>query len=234
MDWNERTRAFVCFGASVLAHALVIVGLVVRPPSGPVAASGVIEARLEGVPEASEEAQATVQPPPDSPSHAPRIVASARVADPPEPAERLPASEAAAAATAEAVEADRDALRPEFESVAAVDDTWYPARQLDVLPVALVEVEPAYPEAAAAASIGGEVTLLLHVDEMGRIRERSVVESDPPGVFDHAALAAFREVLFQPALRDGRRVRSRVLVTVSFNPDSVEPDAPLSEPADPQ
>ncbi len=231
MDWNERTRAFVCFGASVLAHALVIVGLVVRPPSGPVAASGVIEARLEGVPGASEEAQARVQPPSDSPSPTPRIVASERVAAPPEPAEP-PASEAAAAATAEAVEADRDALRPELESVAAVDDTWYPARQLDVLPVALVEVEPAYPEAAAAASIGGEVTLLLHVDEMGRIRERSVVESDPPGVFDQAALAAFREVLFQPALKDGRRVRSRVLVTVSFNPDSIEPDAPLSEPAD--
>ena len=109
-------------------------------------------------------------------------------------------------------------------------DTWYPAKQLDMLPVAKVEVQPQYPERAAADSVGGEVTLLLLVDEMGEVRERNVVEADPPGVFDEAALAAFEDVHFQPAMKDGRRVRSRVVVTLTFDPTSVERDDPLSEP----
>lgn len=243
MDWNERTRTLACFGASVLAHMVVIVGLVIRPPAGPAAGPGVIEARLEGAVGPIDDAQLTGDAPIDGLSE------RATVDDPPHPPRTVPpqspevnAARAQrqslpASPTAGPTEVDEEASEsplPEIESVAAVDDTWYAARQLDVLPTALVEVQPAYPEAAAAQSIAGEVTLLLLVDEMGQVRERSVVESEPPGVFDEAALAAFRKVPFQPAMKDGRRVRSRVLVTVSFNPDSAKAEEALSEPADPQ
>lgn len=109
--------------------------------------------------------------------------------------------------------------------------TWYPARQLDVLPIAQVEVEARYPEGAAADDIGGEVTLLLLVDELGQVRERSVVEADPPGVFEAAALAAFGDVHFAPAMKNGRRVRSRVLVTLTFHPqNAIEPEDSATDP----
>jgi hypothetical protein len=43
-----------------------------------------------------------------------------------------------------------------------------------------------------------------------------VLEADPPGVFDLAAVEAFRGTLFVPGQRDGRPVRSRLVVQVSF------------------
>jgi len=243
VGWSERTRTVVCFAASVLAHALVIVGLVVRPPAGPAAGPGIIEARLEGSVGTPDETQLAARPAPDDPPEHPAPDAPPQSSQPSRPelpfddsahAKSLPPPASAAAGFSGSGEETNESPLPEIESVAAVDDTWYAARQLDVLPTALVEVQPVYPEAAATQSIGGEVTLLLLVDEMGQVRERSVVASEPPGVFDEAALAAFRKVPFQPAMKDGRRVRSRVLVTVNFNPDSVEPEERLNEPADPQ
>jgi periplasmic protein TonB len=103
------------------------------------------------------------------------------------------------------------------------DLTWYPARQLDVFPRALATPRPAYP--AAAQSLQGEVTLLLLIDEAGTVHEVSVVEAQPPGMFDEAASVAFRDVHFEPAMKDGRAVRSRILVKVAFNPDPPERDS---------
>jgi protein TonB len=56
------------------------------------------------------------------------------------------------------------------------------------------------------------------VDEAGKVREVSVVEAQPEGYFEPAALAAFQDVRFEPARKDGRPVRSRVLIKVAFDP----------------
>lgn len=233
---SERTRLTVCLGVSLLAHAFVIFGLIMRPPSALNVGPRAFVAQLESITAQPAEPQASApplepeSPEPESPDPAPA------------PETQAPAAGTAAASDggtrpgpdgAGGSEHESSAL-PEIESEAAIDDTWYPARQLDVLPVAQVEVEPRYPEAAAALSVGGEVTLLLLVDELGEVHERSVVEANPPGVFDEAALAAFQRVFFQPAMKDGRRVRSRVLVTLTFNPESIEPADTLSAPPDPQ
>jgi protein TonB len=63
------------------------------------------------------------------------------------------------------------------------------------------------------------VTLLLLVDETGQVHECSVVDARPEGIFEEAALGAFRSARFSPGRKDGRNVRSRVLVKVVFNPD---------------
>jgi len=233
MNWNERTRLTLCFGVSALAHAFVIFGLIVRPPSALNIGPYAIHAQLEGLqavtlePATSQEQAAEESPLPmrEAPDQA----------DPQPAVSEQPGGVTATAAAAPAApgsgaaEAESSAL-PEVESLAALDDTWYPAKQLDVLPVAQVEVQPRYPEAAAARSVGGEVTLLLLVDELGEVQERTVVEANPPGVFDEAALAAFQDVFFQPAVKNGRRVRSRVLVTVTFDPTSIVREEEIGEP----
>ncbi len=100
------------------------------------------------------------------------------------------------------------------------DPTWYSAQQLDVYPRALSPVQPAYPEPAAQEGIRGEVTVLLMVDEQGTVEEVSVARALPEGYFEAAAVAAFRTARFEPAQKDGRSVRSRILVRVSFDPAS--------------
>ena len=97
------------------------------------------------------------------------------------------------------------------------DPTYYAARFLDEYPKPLRPIEPRFPEQATISRIsGGTVTLLLLIDEDGVLRDISVVEAQPESIFDEAALAAFHDMRFAPARKDGRAVRSRVLVTVGF------------------
>jgi protein TonB len=104
-----------------------------------------------------------------------------------------------------------------------VDTTWYPAAQLDVFPTALAPVRPAYPRSAAEADVAGAVTLLLLIDETGRVHDSAVMDAQPENTFEEAALEAFRLARFTPGQRDGRSVRSRVLVKVVFNPAQAAP-----------
>lgn len=235
MEWSERTRLAMALGVSVLAHACLIFGFIVRPPAAPDPGPGIFVAHLEAsapLPEEVVSVQSAAEELPEPMSMAPQHAAPPTDDSPPA---SLPAAATAPPPMVEPSAGgadDASAALPIIEMQGAPrTDIWYPAKQLDMLPVAQGEVQPQYPERAAADSIGGEVTLLLLVDEMGEVRERNVVEADPPGVFDEAALAAFEDVHFQPAMKDGRRVRSRVLVTLTFDPTSVERDVPLSEPA---
>lgn len=230
LEGSAHNRLLVALSISVLVHASLIFGFVVRSPSGAPGASPALVARLEmGEPVPTGESQvaasedrprvAAQQHPPAPESAAVDIAAPAQ-----------PSGEPVPAATGIGEESEPSAL-PEVEMPVPDELTWYPARQLDVLPIAQVEVEARYPEGAAADDIGGEVTLLLLVDELGQVRERSVVEADPPGVFEEAALAAFGDVQFAPAMKNGRRVRSRVLVTLTFHPQRAsEPEEPATDP----
>jgi TonB family protein len=57
-------------------------------------------------------------------------------------------------------------------------------------PVPIVSVDPVYPPAAAAAGVEGFVELRFSVSPTGTVIDPEVVASEPPGVFDEAALAA--------------------------------------------
>lgn len=105
------------------------------------------------------------------------------------------------------------------------DPEYYPARLLDRLPMPLAEVVLQYPDAAAEAEVSGRVVLLLMIDELGVVVDATVIEADPPGYFEEAAIESFREVLFQPAYRHGRAVKSRLPVEVTFDArtDSAKP-----------
>lgn len=97
-----------------------------------------------------------------------------------------------------------------------VDTTWYLARQVDVFPKSIGHIQPVYPEEARRQNLAGTLKLMLKIDDLGRVREAEVVEATPPGVFDAAALEAFRNARFQPAMRDGRPVRYQAYIRVDF------------------
>ena len=78
---------------------------------------------------------------------------------------------------------------------------------------------PVYPEMAGDSKVAGSVTLLVLIDEAGRVVGTSVMDATPDGVFEQAAQQALVNAAFYPAQKDGRMVRSRVLIKIEFDPE---------------
>ena len=107
-------------------------------------------------------------------------------------------------------------------SPAIPDLVHYPAKDLDLYPQALKRIAPAYPQAARDAQVTGSVTLLVLIDEAGRVVGTSVTDSAPDGVFEQAAQQALADTAFFPAQKDGRAVRSRILMKIEFDPATAD------------
>lgn len=75
-------------------------------------------------------------------------------------------------------------------------------------------VAPAYPVEALMRGLRGIVILELIVDEQGRVATADVIRSVPP--FDEAALSAARQWEYEVTQVDGRPVRVRVTVPITF------------------
>jgi protein TonB len=112
---------------------------------------------------------------------------------------------------------DASAATPGFPAIP--DLVHYAAKDLDVYPQLRGALNADYPEPAHAQGIAGTVTLLVLIDEAGRVTDISVVDAVPEGLFDDSARQALSRAAFIPAQRDGRRVRSRILVSVNYDPD---------------
>ena len=226
-----------------LSLHLALLALVQPSPRGGETGTLVINARL-AMPPAT--AAPTTQPPESPklppvamPAEAEKPAAAAApikspllTSNVPSPAVPLPAAPAAAkvtplkpanpppAAVSAAVAAASGASSQASGSSApislGIDTTWYVARQVDIHARAVGNIEPAYPDEARLRNQEGTLKLMLKIDDLGRVRDAEVVEADPPGIFDAAALEAFRNARFYPAIKDGRPVRYQAYVRVVF------------------
>ncbi len=203
--------------ASLILHFALIFGLQIRAESTASHTSHVIRAHLV------ETSNAVAAPQP-APMQAPEPDVGPKTA-PPEvyPAEPARAPlllpmepEPPAAASASAAAPESSANLPSIEVPLIEDPTYYSAKEVDVHPTALQAIQPLYPEEAASANVTGSVVLVLLLDESGKVRELSVEEANPPGTFEQSALDAFRSARFTPAQRNGRVVKSRVRIKVSY------------------
>ena len=105
-------------------------------------------------------------------------------------------------------------------TVASIPDpVHYPAKDLDIYPQVSKPIAPVYPEMARESRVAGSVTLLVLIDEAGRVVDTSVMDATPDGVFEQAARQALANAAFFPAQKEGRMVRSRVLIKVEFDPE---------------
>ena len=75
----------------------------------------------------------------------------------------------------------------------------------EYLPVVKVHAE--YPARAIERGIEGSVTVEFTVTEKGIVEDPVVVESDPPGIFDRAALNAALKFKYKPKVVDGQPIR---------------------------
>jgi TonB family protein len=73
-----------------------------------------------------------------------------------------------------------------------------------------------YPPDARTSGVEGSVRLEFIVDTDGRPSSPRVVDADPPGWFESAALAAIRDYRFRPYERDGVAYRRLVRARIGF------------------
>lgn len=84
----------------------------------------------------------------------------------------------------------------------------------DVIPV--VRVAPTYPRNAKMAKIQGYVTMAVTINPDGTVSNAKVMESDPPRLFDQAALNAMKRWKFRPKIVNGAPVAQRAKQTIEF------------------
>jgi protein TonB len=83
-------------------------------------------------------------------------------------------------------------------------------------PRARSRVAPEFPSRARAQGLSGSVTLFFVVDVDGSVQDVYVVESQPEGVFDQAAIDAVEQWEFDPGMHEGMPVAVRVRQTLHF------------------
>lgn len=95
---------------------------------------------------------------------------------------------------------------------AATDPRFYLARELDRYPSPLSALDPGGDGAAT-----GSVRLWVSIDEAGRVVDAAVIDPDPPGESGRLARERVLATSFISAWRDGRPVKSRVLLVLRRN-----------------
>lgn len=83
--------------------------------------------------------------------------------------------------------------------------------------VALVRIPPEYPAQARMRRIEGYVDVEFTVDSEGRVRNATVIDASPPGVFDRAAINSVMYWRFEPRREDGRAVEVTARQRIEFN-----------------
>ncbi len=85
----------------------------------------------------------------------------------------------------------------------------------DVVP--LVRIEPEYPLRAAQHGIEGWVLVQFTITTIGTVKNASVIEASPPGVFEDAAVSAVLRWKYNPKIVEGAAVERRgVRVIIQF------------------
>jgi protein TonB len=95
------------------------------------------------------------------------------------------------------------------------------ASDADVIP--LVRVQPMYPPTAAQQRIEGWVRLAFDISTTGSVKNARVMASQPPNVFDVAALNAIKKWKYKPKIENGERVeRHNIVVQLTFELENIK------------
>jgi protein TonB len=205
-------RLLLALIVSVALHLALIFFVKIAPPQpSNRARSVVIEVRLEEVNHPAVKAAITMLEKKQADHPQPKLEPA-----PAPSAEKPPVPEQKPEPASAAAQAENKSPLPSLEVPLVEDPTFYPAKQLDVHPQALAPVNPLFPDKAANDNTSGEVTVLLFIDETGKVRDLAVVDAKPEGYFEESSLNAFRNTRWAPAQKDGRIVKSRVLIRVRY------------------
>lgn len=92
-----------------------------------------------------------------------------------------------------------------------------PSRHLgfDTPPEVIRTVKPVYPDIARKAEVEGRVTVIVTIDEAGRVIAATVAHSDA-SILDQAALDAAFKYSFRPAEQNGFPVKASISIKFRF------------------
>ena len=93
---------------------------------------------------------------------------------------------------------------------------YFTPKQVDRRPRILKPVTPVYPHQATINGIEGRVVLRFIVDEKGEVQDPEVIEAEPEGVFEEAALAAIVKYKFIPATIGKKNVKCLAMMPIGF------------------
>jgi protein TonB len=96
----------------------------------------------------------------------------------------------------------------------APDLTYYGARQLDVFPALVSKLQ-----LGAVTHAVGRALLLVLIDATGAVNDVSLVEASPAPLTEEDVKRAVVSARFTPAYRNGRAVRSRMLIEINYGAD---------------
>ena len=104
--------------------------------------------------------------------------------------------------------------------VADSDDTLkegdlVPFYLVDKLPVLRVKVDPEYPPSPKALGVEGQVEVNALISETGDVLEVVIIEGQPGG-FNSSTVKAVMQWKFEPAVKNGVRVKVWKPITVTF------------------
>lgn len=215
-----RSRIVTAVALSAALHLSFIYGIAPRPgararPIAPLAARLIPEM----IPETPAPAASRLTPAP--PLAVERVASS--VLSVPAAAPEVPLVSTPPSNGAQRFERREDSVLPKADLPFPVDLQWYEGRDLDTYPRANSSLDAPYPAFAQAEGVRGTVTLLLAIDETGAVHDASIVNAEPPGYFEEAALNCARRAQFVPGEKDGHPVRSRIIVKLRYAPQDPAP-----------
>jgi len=198
--WNTvpfpRRRLLVAIGASVLVHALIADGW---RPSGGARQDAAVLTQLQARLEAPTEPQLVTAA--EGPQMPPGLAPAKPTAQAPVPAQRERTRASAASGNPSAAGA----------GAAAPDPRFYAARELDRYPLPLTPLD-----LRTAMSGAGSVRLWLSIDLAGNVVDVVVIDADPSAAVASIAREHVLTTRFLPAVKDGRAVKSRILLELRY------------------
>lgn len=105
---------------------------------------------------------------------------------------------------------------PAFQIGANLSDLAFDLEDLDEIPKVLTQVRPVYPPSLRRSGSGGRVIILFIVDEAGTVRLPRI-ETSTDYAFDKPALDAIKKWRFTPGIKDGRKVKTKMRLPISFS-----------------
>lgn len=104
------------------------------------------------------------------------------------------------------------------EALGDLSDVVHTEETVDSRPQPRVTTPIDVPAAARARNLSGRVVLSVRIGSDGRVKALKVLESEPPGVFEDAVLAAVRGWEFAPATYRDRPVEVWATLPIEFQP----------------
>ena len=95
----------------------------------------------------------------------------------------------------------------------------YDASDVDTMPKIIRQMPVSYPAEAKRGGLEGHVVVRVLIGTNGKADKMEVVESEPEGVFDEAALKSLKYWQFRPGILGGELVATWVKIPLSFKLD---------------